>query len=68
LIDKRANIRFIIIFGFVWTGFGIFGLIEAPQRPWVTASQFVAGAAHFFCASILFLRNSKPEQDIRERP
>jgi quinol-cytochrome oxidoreductase complex cytochrome b subunit len=59
LTDKRANVGFIIIFGFVWIGFGIFGLIEAPDRPLVTASQFVAGVLHFVYAAILRWRKSE---------
>jgi len=59
LIDKHANIGFIMIFGLIWIGFGIFGLFEAPERKLVTASQFVAGALHFVYVAILLWRKSR---------
>jgi hypothetical protein len=34
-------------------------LIEAPDRPLVTASQFVAGVMHFIYAAILLRRKSE---------
>ncbi len=58
--QKKTNIRFIVIFGFVWIGFGIFGLIEAPERTLLTASQFTAGAIHLIYAFWLWRKsNSK---------
>jgi hypothetical protein len=59
LADKHPNVLFILIFGFVWVAFGIFGLIEAPERPLVTASQFAAGAFHLIYAAVLYRRKSK---------
>ena len=57
MTQKNANINFVIIFGLVWIGFGIFGLIEAPERPLVTASQFVAGAVHLIYAFLLWRKS-----------
>ena len=57
--QKSTNITFIFIFGIVWIAFGIFGLIEAPERPLVTASQFVAGAVHLIYAFVLWRKAKK---------
>lgn len=58
MFQKQVNINFIIIFGLVWIAFGIFGLIEAPERVLVTASQFMAGAIFLIYAYRLW-RKSK---------
>jgi len=52
--QMKSDPRFILIFGFVWIGFGIFGLIEAPERQLVTISQFAAGIIHFVYAWLLW--------------
>lgn len=52
--DKGSRIGFIMVFGCVWTIFGVFGLIEAPERSLVTLSQFLAGALHFIYAFLLW--------------
>lgn len=44
---KTPDIRFIVLFGFVWIAFGVFGLIFAPERILVAISQLVAGVVHF---------------------
>ena len=47
---KGTSIKLIVVFGCVWVCFGIFGLIEAPERTLVTISQFVAGTLAFIVA------------------
>lgn len=56
--QKKVNIGFVLIFAFVWIAFGIFGLIEAPERKLVTISQFAAGVIHLIFAFWLW-RKSK---------
>lgn len=43
---KQPDIRFVVVFGFVWIGFGVIGVIFAPERMLVAISQFVAGLLH----------------------
>ena len=58
MAKNKKVLRFVIVFGIVWTCFGIFGLIEAPERMLVTISQLVAALIHFIYAYFLW-RKSK---------
>ena len=60
-MGQKPKLRFILIFGFIWICFGVFGLIEAPERILVTISQFAAGIIHFIYAFLVW-RKSKPAQ------
>ena len=59
--ERGASATFILVFGLVWIAFGVFGLIDAPERRLLTASQFVAGAIHLVWAFLLW-RRSKSKQ------
>lgn len=50
MTGNKPDVRFVVIFGFVWLGFGIYGLVAAPERQLVAASQFVLSGAHFVYA------------------
>jgi hypothetical protein len=50
MTGEKVDLRFIVVFGVVWVLFGVFGLIEAPERKLVTISQFIAGIIHFIYA------------------
>ena len=54
---RKTNIKLTIVFGCIWICFGIFGLIEAPERTLVTISQFVAGALAFIFVFFLWRRS-----------
>ena len=57
MAGEKTVFRFVIVFGIVWICFGVFGLIEAPERKLVTISQFVAGIVHFIYAYLLWRRS-----------
>jgi uncharacterized membrane protein HdeD (DUF308 family) len=60
MAGQKVDLRFVVLFGVVWICFGVFGLIEAPERRLVTISQFAAGIIHFVYAFLVWRRaNSK---------
>ena len=61
-MPANSTVKFVIVFGLVWLAFGIFGLIEAPERRLVTVSQFIAAAIHFVYAAAIMLRKSKDDK------
>lgn len=64
--NGETNVRFVLIFGVVWLCFGVFGLIDSPERVLVTLSQFVAAVVHFVYALVVWKRSiakKSKEQD-----
>jgi hypothetical protein len=57
MAEKKNNMGFIAASGVLWICFGIFGLINAPERELLTASQFVAGIIHLVYAFLLWRRS-----------
>jgi len=55
--EAGTDVRFVLAFGVIWFCFGVFGLIEAPERVLVTLSQFAAGVVHFVYALLMWRRS-----------
>jgi len=55
--QSKRDFRFIIVFGFVWICFGVFGFFETPERKLLITSQFAAGIIHFIYALIVWHRS-----------
>ena len=64
--EAKTNIRFVLFFGVVWICFGVFGMIEAPERVLVTLSQFVAGLAHFVYAFLVWRKSETAKSNKQE--
>ncbi len=62
-MKENTHLRFVVIFGLVWICFGVFGLIEAPERILVTISQFIAGVIHFIYAFLIWKKSGSKQGD-----
>jgi hypothetical protein len=56
--SKQFNQVSLIVMGFIWIAFALFGLIFDPEKRLIIISQIVAGALCFFVFIVLKLKKT----------
>lgn len=57
--SKKSNQVYLVIMGFVWIAFALFGLIFDPEKRVIIISQIVAGGLCFVIFIVMKLKKAK---------